>query len=339
MRSYAVSATVVNGSPDVTCTGAALLANAYEGDSLLLPNGTSWPIKSVNSNTSLTLEGNFVGTGGTFAAFVTRRNDAWVSTAQLHLKYSQILETLLRGYTLTSPTSLAIGTGSKAFTTQGDAPVLVGVRYRAASRANPTTHWMEGVVTAYAGGVMTLDVDVVAGSGSRADWNLNIAGARGATGGTWGAADTPQMAGIELGHATDTTLTRAAAGQLQVEGSRVFQRNNILGAVAQSGGVPTGAIIETGSNANGAYVRFASGLQICQYEFIGAPTVATLWVRSTPAEFYDSPTIVGAENQYVDVTRRFNFSFGSAGSEVYLYSATADDLDYPVRCVAMGRWF
>lgn len=37
----------------------------------------------------------------------------------------------------------------------------------------------------------------------------------------------------------------------------------LLGTVSQSGGVPTGAIIERGSNANGEYIRFADGTQIC----------------------------------------------------------------------------
>jgi len=45
--------------------------------------------------------------------------------------------------------------------------------------------------------------------------------------------------------------------------SNVYRRSNILGTVSQSGGVPTGAIIERGSNTNGQYVRFADGTQIC----------------------------------------------------------------------------
>lgn len=40
-------------------------------------------------------------------------------------------------------------------------------------------------------------------------------------------------------------------------------RDSILGAVSQSGGVPTGAVIQRGSNANGEFVRFADGTQIC----------------------------------------------------------------------------
>ena len=38
---------------------------------------------------------------------------------------------------------------------------------------------------------------------------------------------------------------------------------DIVGTVSQSGGDPTGAVIERGSNSNGEYVRYADGTQIC----------------------------------------------------------------------------
>jgi hypothetical protein len=38
---------------------------------------------------------------------------------------------------------------------------------------------------------------------------------------------------------------------------------NIVGPVAQTGGAPSGAVIERGVNANGEYVRYADGTQIC----------------------------------------------------------------------------
>lgn len=44
---------------------------------------------------------------------------------------------------------------------------------------------------------------------------------------------------------------------------KAYRRGNILGNVSQSGGVPTGAVIQRGSNANGEFVRFADGTQIC----------------------------------------------------------------------------
>ena len=45
--------------------------------------------------------------------------------------------------------------------------------------------------------------------------------------------------------------------------SEAYQKNNILGTVSESGGVPTGAIIERGSNANGEFVKYADGTLIC----------------------------------------------------------------------------
>lgn len=42
-----------------------------------------------------------------------------------------------------------------------------------------------------------------------------------------------------------------------------FYRGNIVGTVSQTAGAPTGAIIQRGSNANGEFVRFADGTQIC----------------------------------------------------------------------------
>jgi len=45
--------------------------------------------------------------------------------------------------------------------------------------------------------------------------------------------------------------------------AQLLHSENLLGAVSESGGAPTGAVIERGSNANGEYMRFADGTQIC----------------------------------------------------------------------------
>lgn len=55
----------------------------------------------------------------------------------------------------------------------------------------------------------------------------------------------------------------AAAALSTLDIADLYKRRNIIGAVSQSGGVPTGSIIERGSNANGEYVRFADGTQWC----------------------------------------------------------------------------
>ncbi|WP_445222134.1 hypothetical protein ACKWRH_20890 [Bradyrhizobium sp. Pa8] len=82
------------------------------------------------------------------------------------------------GYGGTSTTSLAVGTGSKAFTTQAGLAYQNGARVRASSAAN-TSNWMEGLAT-YSGTTLTMTADKTNGSGTLADWNLNVVGQPGA---------------------------------------------------------------------------------------------------------------------------------------------------------------
>lgn len=45
-----------------------------------------------------------------------------------------------------------------------------------------------------------------------------------------------------------------------------YNQKNIVGPVSQVGGVPSGAIIESGSNANGNYVKYADGTLECWFD-------------------------------------------------------------------------
>lgn len=51
----------------------------------------------------------------------------------------------------------------------------------------------------------------------------------------------------------------------QKVGLRTAAKADVVGTVSQSGGVPTGAIIERGSNSNGEYTKFADGTLICWF--------------------------------------------------------------------------
>lgn len=99
----------------------------------------------------------------------------WIKTAGVWV----LTTAPLAGYGGTSSTSLAIGTGSKVFTTQAGL-AYNGARVRAASAANPT-NYMEGIVT-YSGTTLTMVADAIGGSGTKTDWVFSIAGAPGATG-------------------------------------------------------------------------------------------------------------------------------------------------------------
>lgn len=83
----------------------------------------------------------------------------------------------------TSSTSVAIGTGSKAFTTQSGKFFDVGNWLLIASDADES-NYMHGQVTAYSGTSLTVNVTNTGGSGTFADWVITVSGTRGATGAT-----------------------------------------------------------------------------------------------------------------------------------------------------------
>lgn len=105
-------------------------------------------------------------------------------------------------YAGTSATSLAIGTGSKVFATQAGLAYVVGSRARAASSASPA-NFMEGVVTAYSGASLTVNVDLIGGTGTFAAWNLSLAGERGTAGLNGGVTSFAGRTGVVVPAAGD----------------------------------------------------------------------------------------------------------------------------------------
>lgn len=79
----------------------------------------------------------------------------------------------------TSTSSVAIGTGAKAFTTQSDKSFDPGAWLIITSDAAPDTNYMHGVVTAYSGTDLTVDVSTIGGSGTYADWTIRVSGVAG----------------------------------------------------------------------------------------------------------------------------------------------------------------
>ena len=122
----------------------------------------------------------------------------------------------------------------------------------------------------------------------------------------------------------------------------------IVGAVSQSGGVPTGAIIEKVVNANGEATKFADGRMICIGSIadfsVAAGAVATVSPLGTfPVLFIDTAYVFqafGSPNTSNDV-----YGYIRTNSKLN-WSATALFRNGPVaqtigsgQYVAIGRWF
>lgn len=74
---------------------------------------------------------------------------------------------------------------------------------------------------------------------------------------------------------------------------KIYDRKSVLGTVSETSGVPTGAAIERGSNANGEYVRFADGTQIC--------TNGNAAITTAPAAFVGPITKIDGDKLWVGV--------------------------------------
>ena len=138
----------------------------------------------------------------------------------------------------------------------------------------------------------------------------------------------------------------------------LYDRLNILGTVSQEAGVPTGAVIERGSNANGQFVRFADGTQLC-WRTLTLPRVAVDAIEAEwtlPAAFASNEVSVSltrphAVSLHDDVDRaNLGASLARVGSNGTVATLRVQTLPgapalasgAQVRecsAVAVGRWF
>lgn len=125
---------------------------------------------------------------------------------------------------------------------------------------------------------------------------------------------------------------------------------SILGTVSQSGGVPTGSLFQKGSNANGRFVRFADGTQICWNETGFAPVDcnvaagnvfrSNLVTWTYPAAFSHAPTaFVGSTNVATSAWGSVGEAVGSLTSVGMCMFAPVSTLSLDFKPAAVGRWF
>lgn len=144
-----------------------------------------------------------------------------------------------------------------------------------------------------------------------------------------------------------TTNGNIVVGQTELSFEQVgsggsYTPNNILGTVSQSSGVPTGAIIEQGSNANGNFVRYADGTQICFVNNVTAPVANTLTSssHSWPAVFSVSPMLGCAPNSSVIGTTLTAMTARAATTTGYTQTILrSNTTSTALNVIAIGRWF
>ncbi|UXC19170.1 hypothetical protein [Comamonas squillarum] len=153
---------------------------------------------------------------------------------------------------------------------------------------------------------------------------------------------------------TGGTTAAAARSNLGLGSAAVAA---IVGTVSQSGGVPTGAIIQRGSNANGEFVRYADGAQICRLRFGQVSALAINSVASGlyvslrewtfPAAFVDYPTLCSAcegtpSDPWPPSLILVSSDLLPTRGSVFVYHASASTtikVGSTFNMTAIGRWF
>lgn len=150
----------------------------------------------------------------------------------------------------------------------------------------------------------------------------------------------------------NTTLAGNVYTRVYSSGWKAWVKNystgNLLGAVSQSAGVPTGAVIERGSNANGSYVKFADGTMICYlqattstFAVSGGVFVSNAVVSTLPATFFTTGDMVitgnDAKNSTLWITG-LSVGVSTISTSVWA-SALPSETTRTLRLCVTGRWY
>ncbi len=128
---------------------------------------------------------------------------------------------------------------------------------------------------------------------------------------------------------------------------RFFTSANLLGGVAQSGGTPTGAVIERGANASGEFLRLADGTQVCWRATLSAANATTALgalFRSADVTWTYPATFSAAPALAVQVTGDPDAwgtcgTVGTTQAVLRAVAAVSKAGALTLRAIAIGRWF
>ena len=310
------TATVTSSSATVTGAGTAWVDNTRIGDAFIGPDGLVYEITARASDTSLTIAPPYKSATGSARPYVIAPMQGYVKTladqAQLLINSTEPI--------VPAGTTAQYYRGDKTWQTLNNTAVGLGSVNNTSDASKPVSTAQQTALNLKA--------------------NLASPIFTGTVGGV-----TKAMVGLANADNTSDASKPVSTAQAAAIAAR-YGKNNILGTVSQSAGVPTGAVIERGSNANGEYVRFADGTQICTLSLndkaLAANFVGSLGTMIFPATFIAAPHLSGSAGPnttfdwygvtgFTDLT---TVSVAVAGRN----GSTAQTAIF-IRAVAVGRWF
>ncbi|WP_322883933.1 pyocin knob domain-containing protein [Sinorhizobium medicae] len=364
--SVTAGSAVVTGSG--TAWATALIAGGLFG--LDSSNGNPVPILSVDSNTQLTLAKPWRGTTAAGQGYWIVRDTAYLQQQTVNAQALSTYIQRLDNAALAALAGLDPAADKFAYFTGANSGTLADIKAKGRDLLSST-----GVLDAllklgpvWGGSVRSpanSDVGLVDG-----DLNtITIAGVY-TLSGNW--ANTYAGAASVATTGTLVVLQRSANAVFQYfyrDNNQVFRRNTVnggtswtdwtivelpvVGNASNSAGFPAGAIIERGSNANGEYVRFADGTQICwgtgtinvsttlnnHFGSSSGASVTGNALISFPAAFSNTNYSVSVFPTFRGFTVLGAYSKNGANAAVRMGVSGSTANDVPYEWSAFGRWF
>jgi hypothetical protein len=147
--------------------------------------------------------------------------------------------------------------------------------------------------------------------------------------------------------ADDLRIRRRVAGTWGAW-TTVYQQSSLVGTVSQTAGLPTGAVVQRGSNTNGEFTRWADGTQVCWRSGLNVTNASTasgaIFRSSTnatwtfPIAFSAAPAVT-ADTDNPDCWASLAAAPSATSVQMRAFSGISQATAVPLRVSAVGRWF
>ena len=253
---------VVNNSSTVTGTGTAFAANGRVGDAVRLPDGGWYEVTNLASDTIMSIAPTYQGTTNAAGSYALAPLQGYVKDS------ADTLRTLVNTYgaklavlgTTGNYDILPITKGGTGADSKSAAQAALGLVPQA-SPADATAGRLLLTGGAGLGGPLISSGTNANSLTSFGFYYLNAASNVPASNG-WlqvRPVTANYCAQDFISESAGIRYTRTLMGGVWSQWATCYTNTNVVGTVSQAAGVSTGAVIETATNANGTYTKYADG--------------------------------------------------------------------------------